>query len=161
TGGSQWALNGAWGINAPTAWDTTTGSTRMIVADVDTGINYSHYDLVNNIWLDQAEIPTSVRPNLRDINGDGLITFADLNNPINQGPGKIIDSYKDGVITGTDVLAPTSAGGWANGVSESGSKTYRDDLIGWNNLAGTNNPLDDNGHGTLTAAEIGAVANNG
>src|SRR5262249_30761521 len=33
TNGSQWDLNGPWGINAPTAWNTTTGSSKVIVAD--------------------------------------------------------------------------------------------------------------------------------
>ena len=37
--GGQWDLNGTWGINAPTAWNTTTGSENVIVADVDTGMN--------------------------------------------------------------------------------------------------------------------------
>ena len=45
---------------------------------------------------------------------------------------------------------------------------YPDDLIGWNFAAissstpnGTNNPIDQNGHGTFTAGEIAAVGNNG
>ena len=45
---------------------------------------------------------------------------------------------------------------------------YPDDLVGWNFAAiststpnGTNNPIDQNGHGTFTAGEIGAVGNNG
>jgi subtilisin family serine protease len=64
--GLQWALNGTWGINAPTAWNTTTGSTGVIVADVDTGINYNHPDLADNVWLNQAEIPAGVRSQLTD-----------------------------------------------------------------------------------------------
>ena len=55
---------------------------------VDTGIDYNHPDLVNNIWLNQAEIPATVMPNLTDVNRDGLITFSDLNNPINQGQAR-------------------------------------------------------------------------
>ena len=108
TNGSQWGLNGTWGINAPTAWNTTTGSDKVIVADVDTGIDYNNPDLNDNVWLNQAEIPASVLPNLTDVYNDGVITFADLNNPVNQGPGKIVDTNGDGVITGTDVIAPTS-----------------------------------------------------
>ena len=73
--GDQWTLNGNWGTNAPTAWNTTTGSTDVIVADVDSGIDYNHPDLYDNVWLNQAEIPSSVRPNLADVNGDGLITL--------------------------------------------------------------------------------------
>ena len=91
---TQWFLNGQFGINAPGAWNVTTGSSQVIVADTDTGISYNNPELLNNIWINQAEIPASVRPNLTDTNGDGLITFADLNAnvngvAINQGSGKI------------------------------------------------------------------------
>jgi len=35
---NQWDLKGTWGINAPAAWDTTTGSGSVVVAVIDTGI---------------------------------------------------------------------------------------------------------------------------
>ena len=38
---------------------------------------------------------------------------------------------------------------------------YVDDIRGWNFVADTNNPMDDNGHGTHVAGTIGAVGNNG
>ena len=106
--GDQWQLNGTWGINAPAAWNVTTGSDQVIVADIDTGINYNHPDIYDNVWINQAEIPASVLPNLTDVYNDGVITFTDLNNPVNQGPGKIEDTNGDGIITGADVLASTS-----------------------------------------------------
>ena len=161
TNGNQWGLNGTWGINAPNAWSTTTGSYSVIVADVDTGVNYNNPDLYNNIWLNQAEIPASVSSNLTDINGDGLITFSDLNNSVNQGSGKIVDTNGDGIITGTDVIASTSVGGWASGSTQDGNTSNPDDLIGWNYVNNNDNPMDGNGHGTVTAGEIGAVGNNG
>ncbi len=92
-----------WGINAPGAWSVTSGSSQVVVADTDTGIAYNQPELVNNLWLNQAEIPSSVRPNLTDINGDGLITFTDLNNSVNQGSGKI--TATGGVVNGSSVLA--------------------------------------------------------
>jgi serine protease len=156
---AQWGLNGTYGINAPTAWATATGSTGVIVAVVDSGINYTHPDLVNNVWLNQAEIPAKALPNLTDINSDGRITFLDLNNAVNQGPGKIVDTDGDGVITGADAIAPTASGGWSSGSTQDGS-AYPDDLIGWNFVAGSNAPLDDNGHGTNVSGIIGAVGNN-
>ncbi len=82
--GGQPELNGRWGINAPAAWDFTTGSKNVIVAVVDTGIDYNHPDIVGNL------------------------------------------AYSGG----------------------------------WNFIANNNNPLDDNGHGTFTAGQIGAVGNN-
>lgn len=43
---SQWYINT---INAPTAWDTTTGNNKVQVLVCDTGINSNHPDLKGNI----------------------------------------------------------------------------------------------------------------
>ena len=163
--GTEWQLNATWGINAPGAWSVTTGSDGVIVADTDTGIDYNGPDLYDNVWINQAEIPSTVLPNLTDVYADGAITFTDLNAvvngvTVNQGPGKIVDSDGDGIITATDVLASTNVGGWASGSTQDGDTAHADDLIGWNFVNNTNNPADGNGHGTFTAGEIGAVTNN-
>ncbi len=46
-------------IDATEAWDAATGDTTgdVIVAVVDTGIDYTHPDLAANIWTNAAEIP--------------------------------------------------------------------------------------------------------
>ena len=132
TNGDEWQFNGTWGINVPGAWSVTTGSDQVIVADTDTGINYNDPDLYDNVWINQAEIPATVLPNLTDVYNDGVITFTDLNNSVNQGPGKIVDTNGDGIITATDLLASTSAGGWADGSTQDGDTAHPDDLIGWN-----------------------------
>ncbi len=47
-----------WGIKkigAPPAWDTTAG-TGVIIAVVDTGIDYNHLDIASNIWTNANEI---------------------------------------------------------------------------------------------------------
>jgi subtilisin family serine protease len=169
--GTQWALNGAFGINAPGAWDVTRGSTGVTVAVVDTGIDYNHPDLYQNIWLNQAEIPPSRMKNLTDVDGDGKITFRDLNDPRNQGAGKITDVNHDGRIDAADILAPmvldaqgndTGQGGWAYpGNTQDGDTAHPNDFVGWNFLTNTNDPMDNNGHGTAVAGTIGAMGNNG
>jgi subtilisin family serine protease len=62
----QWGMTA---ISAPQAWDVTTGSSSIIVATLDTGIDYRHPDLVDNLWLNSAEIPN----NGIDDDGDGII----------------------------------------------------------------------------------------
>jgi subtilisin family serine protease len=44
-------------IDAPEAWTLTTGDKRVKVAVIDTGVDYYHPDLAENIWLNQGEIP--------------------------------------------------------------------------------------------------------
>jgi len=40
-------------IDAPEAWDYSVGSSEVIVAVVDTGVDYNHQDLVNNMWSNE------------------------------------------------------------------------------------------------------------
>ncbi len=44
-------------IDAPEAWDYFTGSEEMVLAVIDTGIDYKHPDLSANMWHNAGEIP--------------------------------------------------------------------------------------------------------
>jgi len=44
-------------IDAPEAWDIETGSEDIVIAIIDTGIDYNHPDLSDNIWINGNEIP--------------------------------------------------------------------------------------------------------
>ncbi|MFQ5857656.1 MAG: S8 family serine peptidase [Anaerolineae bacterium] len=60
----QWNLHntGKWGtrdadIDAPEAWDVTTGSENVTIAIISSGVVMNHPDLKNKIWLNEDEIP--------------------------------------------------------------------------------------------------------
>jgi len=51
-----------WGmqaISAPRAWDSGVGSPDVVVADLDTGVDYAHEDLAANMWHNPGEIPAN------------------------------------------------------------------------------------------------------
>ena len=60
-------------IDAPEAWGVTTGSRNVVVAVIDTGIDYGHQDLAANAWRNPGEVA-----------GDGLD---------NDGNGFVDDVY--------------------------------------------------------------------
>jgi subtilisin family serine protease len=56
-------------IDAPEAWDITTGSPNVIIGVIDTGIAYDHPDLAANMWRNPGEIPNDGIDN----DGNGLV----------------------------------------------------------------------------------------
>jgi len=59
-------------IDAPEAWDMTTGSSSVIIAVVDTGIAYNHTDLSGNVWSNTGETSVSCADGI-DNDGNGYI----------------------------------------------------------------------------------------
>ncbi len=57
-------------INVEKAWDLTTGSSDVLVAVIDTGIDYNHPDLKENVWSNSAELVG--QPGVDD-DGNGFI----------------------------------------------------------------------------------------
>jgi hypothetical protein len=76
----QWALEK---IQAPDAWDTCWGDGEIIVAVIDTGVDYNHRDLQGNMWVNEAELNGAAGV---DDDGNGYVddihgyNFADSNN---------------------------------------------------------------------------------
>jgi len=68
----QYTNTGMYGlskISAPGAWDLTTGSSTVVVADIDTGLRYTHEDIAANAWTNPGEI----NGNGIDDDGNGFI----------------------------------------------------------------------------------------
>jgi len=109
--GDQWNMNNGndADIDGPEAWATQTGSNDVLVAVIDTGVDYDHEDLKEQMWI----------------------------NPGESGGGKE-----------------------RNGVDDD-NNGYKDDYRGWNFAFDSNDPYDNNGHGTHCAGMVGAVGNNG
>ena len=64
----QWALNA---VNASTAWNYTTGSKSIIVAVIDTGIDYNNPELAGNMWSGLGYNFLNNNNNPMDDNGHG------------------------------------------------------------------------------------------
>lgn len=124
-----------WGMKkilADRAWDLTIGSASVVIADIDTGVDYTHDDLRENIWVNTGE--TSKFSEINDVNGNSVVDCEDL-----------FDSRNSFVSDGRD----------------DDNNGYVDDFCGWDFRNDDNDPMDDHRHGTHTVGTLGGIGNNG
>lgn len=129
----QWALEK---IKAFEAWDITTGADTVLLAIIDTGIEYFHPDLQNKIYYNPSEMGMT-QPG--DPCWTGVPEDKRFNNCDDDGNG-FIDDYMGWDFTDRVGFPFDSLGG---------------DYLGWDN-----DPFDDHGHGTYIAGIAGAETNN-
>jgi subtilisin family serine protease len=78
--GLQWYLNT---VQAPQAWDITHGDSTVVIGIVDTGVDWDHPDLWDNIWINPGE----------DLNGNGRLDITEWNNLDDDANGYIDDFF--------------------------------------------------------------------
>ncbi|MFQ5664115.1 MAG: S8 family serine peptidase [Terriglobia bacterium] len=84
-------------IDAPEAWDLSTGSTNVVVAVIDTGIDFNHEDLAANMFRNQADCNN----NGSDDDGNGFIDDCFGIDAVNDDSNPMDDNNHGSHVAGT------------------------------------------------------------
>ncbi len=132
-------------IDTKGAWRYTTGSKKITVAVLDTGVDIDHPDLKENIWINSGEVPGDGIDNdkngyIDDINGWDFINDIPDPNP------KFSDGFSESAIQHGTLIAGTIAAEGNNGIGVAG--------ISWHSRIMPLRVLNNRGDGdALTVAE--------
>lgn len=131
----QWYLGA---ISAPSAWDITTGSSSVVVAVLDTGLDLAHEDIGANLWTNPREIADNNVDD--DKNGfiDDIHGWDFIGNDADASPSPEADSSHDAIDHGTLIAGEIAAVG-NNGIGMAG--------VAWNVKIMPVRMLDDQGGG--------------
>lgn len=153
-----WLTKEASGISADLAWRTTTGRKDVIIAILDSGIDWGERDLVNQFSLNKGELPEPQdadgrwTPGVFDVNGDGVFNIQDY-----ADDPRTIDANGNSILDPGDLIAIFSDG------IDDDTNGYIDDISGWDFFEDDNDPFDnvDFNHGTGRSEEAAAEGDNG
>ncbi|HAJ06481.1 MAG TPA: hypothetical protein DCL76_08005 [Chloroflexi bacterium] len=169
---TQCSLNSVKATSAWDFWDIPNGlipdGSEVLLASVDTGVDYTHPDIQGNSWINQAEIPEWMSETGLDSNGDGIVGASEVVEwMVNNNTG---DLNGDGVVNLRDAV---SDGSPFEDFEDNDGNGYTDDLLGWDcsGYYGTddNDPFPKEGvadnstwaHGTHVAGILAATTDNG
>ena len=135
-------------IDAPETWNTFMGSSDVVIAILDTGIDYNHEDLQANIWTNPGESGDGKETNNYDDDGNGYDDDVHGYDFIDDGSDSIDDHYWQQTYHGTHVSGIAAACGNNNDVGIYG--------VAWNSKLMALKVVD-YGENITTAAVIAAI----
>ena len=97
--GVQWNLVD---VGAEKAWDYTQGRSNIVVAVIDSGVNFSHPDLTNQSWINPNEIPKNGLDD--DNNGylDDIVGWDFRDSDNDPSPGHKHGTFVTGLLAADD-----------------------------------------------------------
>jgi len=151
---SKQELWGRMGASVDKAWQISTGRPDILIAVLDSGIEWqsNQPDLLNKLYLNSSELPVPEGAVDYDANYDGVFNIRDYLHD-----SRVSDANGNGVYDPEDLILIFS-----DSVDDD-SNGYIDDISGWDFFQGDNNPRDEVrfGHGTSEAKWSSGEGNNG
>jgi len=151
-------------MNFFSAWDINSGSEDVVIGIIDSGVDYSNDDLDDNLWVNQDEIPSSIKSTV-DGNDDGTVTSTEIKDWLisnnNDFDGSETVDLRDALHSSSPLTDGTDTDG----------NDFADDIFGWdfwasgttnNTIEQDNDPVGDgSNHGTHVAGIAAAESDNG
>ena len=126
------------------AWGVTTGRTDVLIAVMDSGIEWDTSQLRTKHFLNAGELPFPQNADgdelgTHDLNGDGVFNMEDWDEDPRLAPdlGGLPEGHADDLLDPSDLIAAFS-----DGVDDDGNG-YVDDISGWDFFWNDNNPYDE------------------
>ncbi len=128
-------------IDAPGAWGTSTGSSNVVVAVIDSGVDYNHPDLVANMWTNLSEL--NGKPGIDD-DGNGYIDDVHGYDFVNNDGDPMDDFFHGTHVAGI--------------IAAQGNNLFGSTGVNWHSSIMALKFLNSTGGGELIAMESAAVS---
>jgi subtilisin family serine protease len=94
-------------IDALQAWDIEKGGSEVIIAIIDAGVDYNHPDLIDNIWVNEGEIPDN---DIDDDNNGYIDDYYGYDTPTRDDDDTVLDLVGHGTFCAGIASAVTNNG---------------------------------------------------